>query len=174
MFFEFEALQLGALRVGKLGHICNMKNNREIKNVDISLDQRQKTALRNSNPRAWTLTILGWHALFGAFTNQNNWYFIRPMQKTRLSENRTQSMHPDKQGALINRKIKNVDISLDQSKKTIPPKVCTLTILGLHALARWRSRQNCWKTIGFTTLRAPHSRWRKWRHRSENTPTDFS
>ena len=106
--------------------------------------------------------------------NQNCWYFIRPMQKTRLSENRTQSMHPDKQGALINRQIKNVDISLDQSKKTIPPKVCTLTILGLHALARWRSRQNCCKTIGFTTLRAPHSRWRKCRQRVQKTLTHFS
>ena len=101
--------------------------------------------------------------------NQNCWYFIRPMQKTRLSENRTQSMHPDKQGALINQQIKNAHISLDESKKTIPPKVCTLTILGLHALARWRSRQNCWKTIGFTTLRAPHSRWRKWRQIFQNT-----
>ena len=52
------------------------------------------------------------------------------MEKTRLSENGTQSMHPDKMGALIHRKIKNVDISLDQRKKTILPKVCTLTILG--------------------------------------------
>ena len=45
-------------------------------------------------------------------------------------------MHPDKMGALIHRQIKNVDISLDQDKKTTLQKVCTLSILGLHALAR--------------------------------------
>ena len=68
--------------------------------------------------------------------NQNCWYFIRPKQKKRLSKNRTQSMHPNQMGALINRKIKNVDISLDRSKKTILQKVCTLKMFGLHAFAR--------------------------------------
>ena len=58
------------------------------------------------------------------------------MQKKRLSENRTQSMHPDKMEALIHRTIKNVNISLDQSKKTISQKVCTLTNLDLHTRAK--------------------------------------
>ena len=58
------------------------------------------------------------------------------MQKKRFSENRTQSMHPNQMGALINRKIKNVDILLNRSKKTILQKVCTLKIFGLHAFAR--------------------------------------
>ena len=51
-----------------------------------------------------------------------------------------------KMGALckihIHRKIKNVDISLDQLKNTIlqqsNPKACTLTMLELHALAGGR------------------------------------
>ena len=46
-------------------------------------------------------------------------------------------------GTLIQQQNKNVDISLDQSKKNIPQKVCTLIILGLHAIARWRSRGKC-------------------------------
>ena len=58
------------------------------------------------------------------------------MQKTQFSEDGTQSMHCDKMGALIVRNIKNVDISLDQCKKTIFQKVCTLKIFGLHAFAR--------------------------------------
>ena len=39
--------------------------------------------------------------------------------------------------------LKNVHISLDQSKKTILQKVCTLTIMSSHALARTWSRQKC-------------------------------
>ena len=46
-------------------------------------------------------------------------------------------------GTLIQQQNKNVDISLDQSKKKIPQKVCTLIIFGLHAIARWRSRGKC-------------------------------
>ena len=46
-------------------------------------------------------------------------------------------------GTLIQQQNKNVDISLDQSKKKIPQKVCTLIIFGLHALAKWKSRENC-------------------------------
>ena len=45
-------------------------------------------------------------------------------------------MHPDKMEAPIHRIIKNVNISLDQSKKTISHKVCTLTSLGLHTRVR--------------------------------------
>ena len=48
-------------------------------------------------------------------------------------------------------RLTNVNISLDQSKKTILQKVCTLTILGPCALAWGGSRQNCWKTICFVT-----------------------
>ena len=53
-------------------------------------------------------------------------------------------------------KSKNVDISLDQSKKTIFQKVCTMTIVGLHAIAKWRSREKCWKSIGFNKGRVHH------------------
>ena len=53
-------------------------------------------------------------------------------------------------------KSKNVDISLDQSKKTIFQKVCTLTIVGLHAIAKWRSREKCWKSIGFNKGKVHH------------------
>ena len=76
------------------------------------------------------------YATYKQNKHQNYWYFVRPKQKTRLSENRAQSLHTDKMEALIHRKIKNVDISLDRSKKTIFQKVCTLTSLGWHTLAR--------------------------------------
>ena len=68
--------------------------------------------------------------------NQNYLYFVGPKQKTRLSENRSQSLRTDKMEARIHRKIKNVDISLDRIAKTIFQKVCTLTSLGWHTLAR--------------------------------------
>ena len=65
------------------------------------------------------------------------------MQKTQFSEDGTQSMHCDKMGALIVRNIKNIDISLDQCKKTIFQKVCTLANFGLTYICQKGSRQNC-------------------------------
>ena len=52
-------------------------------------------------------------------------------------------MQPDKMEALIHRRIEHVDISLENIKKTIFKKVCTLIIFGLHAIAKWKSRENC-------------------------------
>ena len=51
-------------------------------------------------------------------------------------------MQPGKMKKLIHRKTKNVNILLKQSEKNTPQKICTLMILGVHAIARWSSRQN--------------------------------
>ena len=95
-----------------------------------------------------------------SWARRNHWhlekcsYFIKPKQKNDSPKIEPKASTPDKMGTLSHRKIENVDISLDRSKKTITQKNCTLTILGLHAHARWRSRQNCWKNVGFTATGA--------------------
>ena len=45
-------------------------------------------------------------------------------------------MHPTKMDALIHRQFKNVDISLDRNKKNDTPKMRTLAIFGLRAIAK--------------------------------------
>ena len=83
--------------------------------------------------------------------NQNCWYFVRPTQKNDSPKIEPKACIVTTWAPWSINKAKNVDISLDQSKKTILQKVCTLSSLGPRALA-WRgSRQNCWKTIGFVT-----------------------
>ena len=83
--------------------------------------------------------------------HQNCWYFVRPTQKTNSPKMKPKACPATIWAPWCISKTKNVDISLDQSKKTILQKVCTLSSLGPRALA-WRgSRQNCWKTIGFVT-----------------------
>ena len=82
---------------------------------------------------------------------QNCWYFVRPTQKNDSPKIEPKACIVTTWAPWSINKAKNVDISLDQSKKTILQKVCTLSSLGPCALV-WRgSRQNCWKTIGFVT-----------------------
>ena len=75
--------------------------------------------------------------------NQNCWYFVRPTQKTNSPKMKPKACTATKWAPWSINKAKNVDISLDQSKKTILQKVCTLSILGPRALAWGGSRQNC-------------------------------
>ena len=85
--------------------------------------------------------------------NQNCWYFVRPTQKNDSPKIEPKACIVTTWAPWSINKAKNVDISLDQSKKTILQKVCTLTILGPRALAWGGSRQNYWKTLGFVTKR---------------------
>ena len=89
---------------------------------------------------------------------KNCLYFIRLKQKTRLSENRTKSMHFDKVGARINQQNQKSWYFIRPEKKNIPKKVCTLTLLGLHAFATKGFRQNCCSRCNPAHSRAASSR----------------
>ena len=79
--------------------------------------------------------------------NQNCWYFVRPTQKNDSPKIEPKACIVTTWAPWSINKAKNVDISLDQIKKTILQKVCTLTILGLvwwyNLCQIWFSASHC-------------------------------